>query len=261
MNKKTRNYMSFISLDRMEELTIFFKNYDGVKAIMGFGSLADLSRFDNYSDLDFLIVCTPETRDELLGNLDKFHAVAPIAYAGIEGEDAVKLLFMDGVLCDFGIVTEEQLPDIPHGQGRFIWKNESFPGEYTNSTVIKDEKSEDVNWCGNVLIELYVGLLRELRGEKAAALEKIQYEAVQKLLAGLYGNKNSELSDSFSSLRRVEKLGAAESLLKKIMPGYGKNAEAAKAIISYLPAGENLKNLLEHVKRLIRECEEMTRTE
>ncbi|SCP97613.1 hypothetical protein [Anaerobium acetethylicum] len=256
MNKNTRADMSICSLARMDELTKFFKRYNGVKAIMGFGSLGDLRRFDDYSDLDFLLVCTSETRTELLENLDNMQAVAPIAYAGIEGEDTVKLLFMDGVLCDFGIVTEEQLQDIPHTSGRFLWKKDGFSDKYADSTVTQKEKIVEDNWCGNVLIEVYVGLLRELRGEKAAAFEKIQYEAVRKLLSGLYGNKNRDLADEFSSLRRAEQLGAAESILKEIMPGYGKNAEAARAIIRCLPEGEDLQKLLEHVNDLIKACED-----
>lgn len=244
-----------ISLVRMEKLTEFLRDIDGIQAIMGFGSLAEIERFDQYSDLDFLIVCEQDTRNRLLITLEVFNEVAPITYVGIEGEDTVRLLFSDGVLCDFGVVTEKQLTSIPHGQGRYIWKTKEFSSEYIQSTIKLKNKVDKNQWCGNVLIELYVGLLRELRGEKAAAFEKIQYEAVQKMLRGLYGDNNLTRMDYFSALRRIEKIGVNVNILRKVMPGYKENTKAAREIISCLPITEELKGLLNEIEKLIFLCE------
>ena len=251
--------MGICSLERMDALTCFLKGLPGVRAIMAFGSLAELDRFDDYSDLDFLIVCSPKRRAALLRNVRVFEALAPIAFAGIEGEDAVKLLFADGVVCDFGIVTEDQLPKILHGPGRFVWKEASFCERYIASQTMIKPFSQDDAWCGHVLMDIYVGLLREMRAERAAAMEKIQFEAVRRLLGGAQPCDPQAASDPFSPFRRAEKRGMQGKCFEEIMPGYAHNLSAAKSIIGRLPYKACPADLLSAVLRLIADIEESCR--
>jgi hypothetical protein len=81
----------------------------------------------------------------------------------------------------------------------------------------------------DVLFSLYLGLLRAMRGEEAAALEEIQQKAAFSVLALLQGAR----ADAFSPLRRAEQ-SVSSALLQKLMPGYGHSREAAAFMLEAL---------------------------
>jgi predicted nucleotidyltransferase len=242
------------ALKRMDEIAAYYWKQDGVRAITAFGSLAELDRFDEWSDLDFLILCTKESKAQLLNNVSALESLYPISYLRIEYGDAVKLLYEDDILCDFGIVTEEQAMNFPHGKGRLLWSVPDFTCECIRENLMPQEENDITDWKGDILIHLYVGLLRDLRGETAAAFEEIQINAVQKLLLGLYYEKGYKLRDKFSPMRRAEKFAFEFDInLKKLLPGYTHNTEAAGEILKLIKDGEYPQKLAVKVEQLISE--------
>jgi len=106
------------------------------------------------------------------------------------------------------------------------------------------------------LTNLFVGLHRELRGERLTAFRFIQVYAVNQLLALLALDPDVDLvlPDPYETTRRIER-SVAEVPLAAVMPGYDANAAAAGAVLAWLedryatdPA------LTGPVRELIRSC-------
>ena len=149
--------------------------------------------------------------------------------------DAVKLLFSDGVLCDYGIILPEQLCAFPHGAGRYLWVREDWAA--VNLCASRPEARTKQELETSALFHLYTGMLRVLRGEEAAAFEEIQGQAARDVMQLL----QREQADDFSPFRRAEQQ-LDRSCIASILPGYGKSRQAARAILSLL--GESRSNPL-----------------
>jgi len=215
------------ALTRMDDIVAHYAHQPGVLAVAAFGSNADRTRFDDYSDLDFLVFVEAYEKDRLLREIIQLECLCPIDGAQIVYTDAVQLLFSDGVFCDFGIILPEQLNSFPHGAGRYLWARDGWnavdlrPSEPPRKTAQQLET--------NALFHLYIGLLRAARGEKAAAFYEIQLVAAQDILALMEENQ----ADAFSTFRRAESLVTKE-VLGDILPGYSRSKEAASAMLSHL---------------------------
>lgn len=240
------------ALSRMDELVEYWKSKQGVRAVIAFGSLAEVSRFDQWSDLDFLVICDSVNKQSLLESISALDKINSTAYYQIEYGDSVKVLFDDGILCDFGIVTEEQTFSFPHGQGRILWCVPDFPPDCAKCNYEEEMVDEPKDWIGDVLIHIYVGLLRQNRGEIAAAFEEIQIIAVKKLVAGIFNEKKFTQKDIFSPMRRVEKCKFEDNkTISNLMPGYSYNLEAAREIVKWLKNREYPLKLMTQVEHLL----------
>jgi len=215
------------SLQRMSEITAVYANQPGVLAVTAFGSNAERERFDDSSDLDFLVFVEPDAKEHLIAEVGSLAQFGEIVALRVVYGDAVQLLYSDGVLCDFGIILPEQLATFPHGAGIYLWQRDDWePIDLSAREPARKPSQERIE---DTLFHLYVGLLREQRGEEAAAFEEIQVKAAQCVLAYL----QQDLTDAFSSFRRAEQHVSPE-FLQRLMPGYGHTREAAKTILEIL---------------------------
>ena len=233
------------SLNRMDDITAYYAKQNGVLAVAAFGSNDERERFDDSSDLDFLVFAEPDAKAQLIAEVDLLSQLGEIDALRVVYGDAVQLLFSDGVLCDFGIILPEQLATFPHGTGRYLWQRDGWDAIDLSAREPARKSIQELQQ--DALFHLYVGLLREQRGEEAAAFEEIQVKAAGCVLTLLQG----ERSDAFSPLRRAEQTVSTE-MLKELMPGYGRSREAAKAILQALPEAKNLP-LYRAVGDLVRE--------
>ncbi|MCY1714371.1 nucleotidyltransferase domain-containing protein [Caproiciproducens galactitolivorans] len=240
-----------IAIDRMAELVKYWKAQEGVEAVAAFGSLAETERFDQWSDLDFLVICDAAQKETLLSSLPKLEVIYPIDYLQIEYGGSVKLLFRDGVLCDFGIVTEQQASSFPHGEGRILWCAPSFSRDCIRKTS-ECAACAPRDWMGDALLHVFVGLLRQKRNETAAAFEEIQISAVRSLLSGMIEEGHLPGNDPFSPLRRAEKY-ADGKMLSDFMMGYSHNVEAARAIVTWVKGQKYPKGLMAQIENLFSE--------
>ena len=222
-----REHMRARSIARMDEIVRYFAQVAGVLAVVAFGSNAQRERFDDFSDLDFLVLVEPQAKAGVLTSVSGLQSVCAIDGLRIFDGDAIQLLFTDGVMCDFGIASPEQLSTFQHGAGKYLWRRAGWtavelsanePNRMTADELVKD-----------ALFHLYVGVLRILRGEQAAAFYEIQVEAAQRVLSFL----QDEDADAFSPLRRAECLTDTQ-ILKNLMPGYAHSREAVQAALKYL---------------------------
>jgi len=215
------------SLRRMDEITAFYANQQGVLAVAAFGSNAERQRFDESSDLDFLVFVESNTKERIIAEVGLLSQLGEIDALRVVYGDAVQLLFSDGVLCDFGIILPEQLATFPHGAGNYLWQREDWSAIDLSAREPARKSAQELR--DDALFHLYVGLLREQRGEQAAAFEEIQVKAAQCVLFLL----QRDHADAFSPLRRAEQCVSLE-VLRNIMPGFGRSLGAAEAILKLL---------------------------
>lgn len=219
------------ALRRMDEITAYYANQPGVIAVAAFGSNAERERFDAYSDLDFLVICEALEKQRLLEQVRQLETLHAIDGMLISYGDAVKLLFSDGVLCDFGIVTPDQLRVFPHGAGRILWTRSEE--EIPDVLAVEPERETEQELADSALFSLYVGCMRERRGEKAAAFYEVQVCAAQKVLTLMQGKQ----ADAFSAFRHAEQL-TPEDVVARMTPGYGRSQQAAAYMLALLKTQE-----------------------
>lgn len=232
-------------LRRMDDITAFYAKQSGVLAVAAFGSNAERERFDESSDLDFLVFVEQDAKERIVAEVGALSQLGEIDALRVVYGDAVQLLFSDGVLCDFGIILAEQLATFPHGAGNYLWQSDDWQAIDLSAREPARKPAQELR--EDALFHLYVGLLRLQRGEQAAAFEEIQVKAVQCTLALLEG----DYADAFSSFRRAEN-NVSAGLLQTLMPGYGRTREAAEVILRLIAETQEMP-LHRAVENLLRE--------
>ena len=227
-------------LKRLEKIGEVLSQKSTALALIGLGSVGiEQERLDRFSDLDFFIVVKKGSKAQYLKDPDWFNQVAPVAYYFANTDDGYKLLFADGVFCEFAVFDEEELKTAVFSPGRIVWKAEGVSDEIRFPRLSAEKRQEPTNeWLiGEALTNLYVGLCRDQRGEKLSAMRFIQGYAVDRILE-LSERVETSISpdrDEFNLERRYEqRFPGMAKLLPEFLQGYEKNRESALAILSYL---------------------------
>jgi len=208
-------------------------------ALIGLGSVGiERERLDKYSDLDFFVIAGTGYKQRFIENLDWLHSVHPVAYHFRNTQDGHKLLFADGVFCEFAVFEAAELSRIPFAAGRIIWKR----GDVDDAICVPRQSAasapRDAEWLvGESLTNLYVALCRYQRGEKLSAERLVQHYAVDRMLelAALVERETPVPRDPFSHERRAEqRLPVFAGQLPDFAQGYERTRESARAILSWL---------------------------
>jgi hypothetical protein len=229
-------------LQRLNDIAASLARRNNTLALIGLGSIGtELDRMDDYSDLDFFVIVQSGAKSGLLENLVWLSAIRPIAYCFRNTVDGYKLLFDDGVFCEFAVFEPNELAHIPFARGRIIWKTEAAPESMAIPLVPMPVKTPPTTeWLiGEALTNLYVGLGRHRRGEKLSAMRFIQQYAVDRLLelSALVETEQPAHKDPFSIERRYEqRFPTLAQELPRFMQGYERNIESAQALLQYLDA-------------------------
>ena len=227
-------------LRRLDDIGHSLEQSGHALALIGLGSVGlERQRMDAYSDLDFFAIVEPGYKHAYMGNLDWLRVLCPIAYSFQNTADGYKLLFADGIFCEFAVFEPQELPNIPFSSGRIVWKQAhvsdalSRPAQASQLPAPRDE-----DWLlGEALTNLYVGLGRDRRGEKLAGMRLIQLYAVDRVLelAAKVETEQPALRDIFANERRFEQRypGVAVALADWVQ-GYARNRESALSILAFL---------------------------
>lgn len=225
-------------LRRLDAIGASLARFGGGLALIALGSAGtEQERLDEYSDLDFFAIVETGCKNGFLDDLAWLSAVCPIAYAYRNTPDGHKLLFRDGIFCEFAVFETPELSHIPYAPGRIVWKR----ADVANALLLpapRPQAEHSVDWLiGETLSNLYTGLSRNARGEKLAAMCCIQGHAVERLLelAARLEPEVPPARDPFAFNRRYEQrhpVGA--KMLPQFMQGYERNVESALAILAYL---------------------------
>jgi lincosamide nucleotidyltransferase B/F len=232
-------------LSRLNAIGDSLAQSNGALALIGLGSVGvELERLDDYSDLDFFVMVEPGHKPDFIHQLDWLRAVSPIAYAFRNSADGYKVLFEDGVFCEFAIFEEAELHYIPFAAGRLVWKKAGVPDALSQFPSEKpNPEPPAVDWSlGEALTNLYVGLGRYRRGEKLSAMRFIQGYAVDRLLElseslepATASGRSAPSRDTFARERRYEQ---RHPQLAQVLPdftqGYDRSVESARALLAFL---------------------------
>jgi hypothetical protein len=227
-------------LARLDELGRVLADRGDALALLGLGSVgADLGRLDDHSDLDFFVVVEDGAKPGYLADIDWLEAVGPIAFEFENTVDGRKVLFEDGLYAEYAVFTLDELAGAAYTAGRLVWRRHDAPvGLEHPRRAPSGGPPEPVEWyVGEALTNLYVGLHRDLRGERLSGMRLIQGHAVDRLigLLELLGRAGAERQDPFSAERAVERrFGASVLPLGALVPGYDHNREAALAMLGVL---------------------------
>lgn len=225
------------TLTRLDRLAAHVRSDPSVLAVLGLGSAGlDHQRFDEHSDIDFfLIVADQEAKDTYLADPAWVLGFGgELVHSFVNDRNGRKALFADGLFLEYAVVTREQLKAMPLHGVRTVWQRPgvTLPDHRHPSRPALDSIEFHLN---EALTNLFVGLHRELRGERLAASRLIQVHAVDRVLAllRLTGVTDADSADPFDPTRRVDRSGAAPAW-SMMMPGIDDNRRAAAAILGWL---------------------------
>lgn len=230
------------TLARLERLATALSSDPGVIAILGLGSAGvEHDRFDEHSDIDFfLIVDRHETKQRYVDDLEWLDGFGgDVTYSFVNDPNGRKALLADGLFLEYAVFTLPEVVRIPFAGARIIWQRpdadldlERHPGppQPTSLDTVEFHVHE-------ALTNLYVGLHRELRGERLTAMRFIQVYAIDRVLALLRLDplRQWELRDPFEPTRRVESAFPHVALpLSEMITGYRHNRTAAATTLAWL---------------------------
>jgi len=231
---------------RFKDIIQLNQHKEEVLAFIGLGSMHDLSRLDRYSDIDFFIMVKSQHDKKGYMENTSWLEVHPIIFSYIETRDGLKVIYEDGILLEFAVFTMEELKHIPFQEGTIYYKK-PFINEDDLKPQIKSIHPFDLNkTISNCLSNLYVGLLREYRGEHVAAFLMIQVYATSHLLKILDQNQD----DPFVVERRIEQ--RLDLDYEDLYPGIQHNKNAVSKILDYLePLTASYQPIISKIKDML----------
>lgn len=209
-------------------------------ALLGLGSVGvELDRLDEYSDLDFFAIVEAGHKPAYLDDLGWLAAAHPIAYSFKNTPDGYKVLFADGIFAEFAVFEPQEMAAASFPPGRMVWKRADVPGNVGTPGIPPPgpRPPNPEHALGQALTNLYVGLLRDRRGERLSAARFIQGYAVDRVmeLAEVIEPAQRSHRDPFAHERRFEQRHPALAREAATwMQGYDRNRESALAILAFL---------------------------
>lgn len=226
-------------LRRLDDLAAHLATDDDVIALLGLGSAgAEHDRMDEHSDLDFFVVVEDGAKARYLSDIEWLAAAHPVAYSFANDRNGRKALFADGIFAEYAIFTVAELARLPIKGARIIWQRDTDASPvWTDCLPPPVPPFDTVEFHLNeALTNLYVGLHRELRGERLTASRFIQTYAVDRVIALLNLTAPAgHRRDPFEASRRVEQAYPPEKLpLAAMVRGYEHNWAAARFTFDWL---------------------------
>ncbi len=232
---------------RLDDIGRSLSRRDDAVALIGLGSVGvETDRLDRWSDLDFFAVVEPGAAAGYLDSLSWLEAVHPVGYAFRNTADGYKLLFADGILCEFAVFEPDGLHPATFSPGRIVWARAdatALLGETFECPAVAliEATARPVEWLlGEALTNLLVGLQRDRRGETLSATRFIQGYVVDRaveLSEKCSADVHPDGRDPFSPERRIERrFPELAAHLPGFMQGYGRNRESARALLNFLAA-------------------------
>lgn len=229
------------TLRRLDRLAAHLATDPHVEAVLGLGSAGvETDRFDDHSDIDFVVVVDgPETKDRFLQDIGWLEGFGGhVAFSFVNDPNGRKALFADGLFLEYAVFTATDLAGVPFTGARVVWSRGRIDAVTHGAAVPPATAIDTIDFHLNeALTNLYVGLHRELRGEHLTAMRFIQVYAVDRVLALVRLDPATALDhpDHFEATRRIERATLPAGLpLERMIPGYAKNRDAARAVLAWL---------------------------
>jgi hypothetical protein len=237
-------------LQRLDELGALLAQRGDALALLGLGSVGvDVGRLDDHSDMDFFVVVDDDAKQRYLDSIDWLEQLAPVVFSFPNSVDGRKVLFADGLFAEYAVFTLGELRGAAYPPGRIVWKRSDAPAGLESAGRMPEPSPQASagHQANEALTNLYVGLHRDLRGERLSAMRLIQVHAVDRLLTFLHLTEPAagRQQDVFGVERGAERCFGPEALpLVKFAPGYERNREAALAILEWLEVRAEVNDVL-----------------
>ncbi|UPR50603.1 hypothetical protein ITG13_19265 [Vibrio cyclitrophicus] len=226
-------------LQRLDAIGESLRSSGKAHALLGLGSVGiETERLDQYSDVDFFAIVQTGHKQYFLDSLHWLSDINPIDYAVRNTVDGYKVLYADGIFCEFAVFEPHELAHIPFAEGRIVWQQPEFDTQCCVRPTKDAAESNSQEWIlGEALTNLYVGMSRYNRGEKLSGSRFVQSYALDRLidLADQTESPQPEFVDEFMSDRRLEaRFLKFAQLLPTFTQGYERTAESALAQLAFL---------------------------
>ena len=223
-------------LDRLGE--VLAARGDAV-ALLGLGSVGrDLHRLDEHSDADFFVVVDDAAaRQRYLDDLGWLNAAQPIVWSFENSPVGRKALLAGGLFAEYAVFSLNEMSTAGYPPGRVHWQRADAPAGLETPIAPLPGTPRLEEQVGEAITNLYVGLHRDLRGERLTAQRFIQGYAVDRwvTILGLLGLGNGPQQDVFVIDRGVERRFGPDLLpLADLVPGYERNPHAARTLLRLL---------------------------
>jgi len=227
-------------------------------ALLGLGSVGrDLHRLDEHSDADFFVVVDDDaTRDRYIADIGWLEAAHPVVWSFENSDLGRKALLEGDLFAEYAVFSLADLATAGYPPGRIHWSRAEAPRGLEVAKVPVPQAPSLTHEVGEAITNLYVGLHRDLRGERLTASRFIQGYAVDRWVTvlGQLGLGRGEQQDAFAIDRGVERRFDPELLpLADLVPGYERNAHAAATLLRLLVAHVELNpTIVAAVRDLVR---------
>jgi hypothetical protein len=210
-------------------------------ALLGLGSVGrDLHRLDEHSDADFFVVVDDAaTRDRYIADIDWLEAAHPVVWSFENSDLGRKALLQGDLFAEYAVFALADMATAGYPPGRIHWSRDGAPAGLEMPTTPVPQPPSLEHEVGEAITNLYVGLHRDLRGERLTATRFIQGYAVDRWVTVLdhLGLGRGARQDVFVVDRGVERRFGPELLpLADLVPGYERNAHAAATLLGLLEA-------------------------
>jgi predicted nucleotidyltransferase len=230
-------------LQRLDEIAQALARADDAVALVGVGSSGrERARFDEYSDLDILVVVEAGAKARYFDDLAWLATVHPISYSFVyDAHGAYKLFFADGVYCELEVYDVQEIREHGSTPGRVIWQRPGIALDWGGRDGPPPaHEPRTVEWMiGEILTNLYVGLGRFRRGEKLSAMRFIQGYAVDRVLelAPHLEAPQAVAPDRHGGERRFElRFPQTAQALPGFLQGYDRTPQSARALLDFVAA-------------------------
>ncbi|WP_428962610.1 hypothetical protein [Micromonospora fluostatini] len=230
-------------LRRLDDLAAHLATRPDVLAVLGLGSAGTArDRLDEHSDLDFFVVVEDGAAARYRKSTDWLRAPCAVAFSFANDPHGRKALYADGIFVEYAVFTVAELARLPRVGARVVWRRADVPAALVERGPEPGGPPYDTVGfhLNEALTNLYVGLHRELRGERLSATRFIQSYAVDRVLAllDLTGPGGVRAGrDPFDPSRRAERAYPPEVVpLAAMVPGYRHNRAAAGTVLAWLAA-------------------------
>ncbi|GGK17011.1 hypothetical protein GCM10008955_08100 [Deinococcus malanensis] len=228
-------------LHRLSDIAAALERCGEARALIGLGSAGpDRERLDRYSDLDFFIIAGTGKKAALLTDLSWLDGIAPVGFVFRNTEDGYKVLYEDGIFCEFAVFDEHDLASVPFAPGTMVWKSDDVSDALARPLTVPSAPSIDPEWeTGEALTNLFVGLQRYARGERLSGFRFVQGYALDRILRLTQHLEvpRTGTADAFGPERRFEQhYPQVATHLPAFAPGYAGTPQAALAMLGWLEA-------------------------
>jgi lincosamide nucleotidyltransferase B/F len=230
--------MKNLLLARLNAIAQSLELHPHALALIGLGSIGlEQERLDDFSDLDFFVIVEVGHKADFLHNIEWLTQIAEVAYWFQNTQDGHKLLYADGVFCEFAVFEPGELEHIPFSEGRVVWKRPHVQDSIAVPHHTPKNDRPDTTWLlGEALTNLLIGLKRFARGEKLSGTRFVEHYALDKVLLLASGLESAQAKpDLFSPERRFEqRFPKTAAHLAAMNQGYQHTPASALALLGFL---------------------------